>query len=151
MPTCPNWIQTNGNVIAQINRLLIPKSCKWVSADYPLLPSSPPSLPPGGRRYAEPWVFVVQTAIASGSIDLAASFRHNQSPSQRQCRSCSAALESYLRLITSQRACHLGVLWHLNPMYTAPRWKGKKERLTFLSLGTASMPAVYPEMGASKE
>lgn len=36
-------------------------------------------------------------------------------------------------------------------MYTAPRWGKKKEKLTFLSLGTASMPVVYPEMGASKE
>ena len=60
-------------------------------------------------RYMKARVFVVQTAIASGSIDLAASSWHNQSPSQRQRHHCSTAPQSYFRLITSQRACHLSV------------------------------------------
>lgn len=75
------------------------------------------------RQVHESRVFVVQTATMSGSIDLPARSQHNQSPSQRLRHPCSAALQSYLCLITSQRACHLSVLWHLNSIYTPPTCK----------------------------
>lgn len=56
---------------------------------------------------------------------------HNQSPSQRQHFHCSTALQSYLHLITSQRGCHLSVLWHLNPIHVHPPPTYNKISLTF--------------------
>lgn len=112
VPKCPNWIRLykNGKMWC----------CKWSDISYQTAYSQFHQIICYLQIRQVRETFGVCHAD-SNSVRVywfSASPSYNQSPSWRQCRHCSTALQSYLCLITSQRACHLSVLWHLNPIYT---------------------------------